>query len=454
MKKKGKKNKVSRRAFAATSMAAAAVPALVGCQDSKSVETSETAPAPEVSSSLAMGGNSSAPWKKGTTIPAEYYLDPKHFLHDEQYLAENVWLMVDHGSRIPAVGDYFTFEFGRGENIIILRDDKKKVRAFHNVCRHRGSRLCRSSDDPRPEGDQLSILQLNSSGNTPLFRCPYHGWTYDLQGNLTKAHMMPEDFDLSQNGLLPCHVRVEGGHIFVSLSKKKMPPAFAGNYFRGFAKRHGLADLKVAVRGSYSVKANWKLLIENFVECYHCGPAHQSLVTTHNWDYRLTEEEKAFRVEELKVWIGGTPQGGWWSYEGALNPGFVTGSLDGKAVAPLLPKRKEWTHQAQDFAYGFSTAYWQAYDDYVVGARFTPRNEMLIDCEIFWMVHPDAVEGKDFEPDNVKALWDTTFREDIWLCENQHLGIMSGSYSPGQLFSCEGNVAEIAEWYMTQVAHT
>ena len=81
---------------------------------------------------------------------------------------------------------------------------------------------------------------------------------------------------------------------------------------------------------------------------------------------------------------------------GALNPGFVTGSLDGKPVAPLLPNRTEWTHQSQDFSYGCSTAYWQGYDDYVVSARFTPRNEMRIDCEICWLVHPDAVEGKDF----------------------------------------------------------
>jgi len=448
-KKKRKRKKMSRRAFAATSMAAAAGTGLVGCKDSKSDKTSA---ASEAWSGAGMTGSAPSDWKEGTTIPAEYYIDPKHFLRDERYLADNVWLMVDHHSRIPQVGDFFTFEFGRGENIIILRDEKKNVRAFHNVCRHRGSRLCRDSDDPRPEGDRLSVLQLNSSGNTPLFRCPYHGWTYDLQGNLIKAHLMPKDFDPSQNGLLPCHVRVEGGHIFLSLSRKNTPPPFGGEYFRGFANQYGFADLKVAVRGSYSVKANWKLLIENFVECYHCGPAHRSLVTTHNWDYRLTDEERAYRVKELKAWVGGPTRDSWWSYEGALNPGFVTGSLDGKPVAPLLPNRKKWSHQAHDMSYGFSTAYWQAYDDYVVAARFTPRDEKLIDCEIFWLVHPDAVEGKDFKADNLKALWDTTFREDNWLCENQHLGITSGSYSPGQYFGCEVKVADIAKWYMTQVA--
>ena len=87
------------------------------------------------------------------------------------------------------------------------------------------------------------------------------------------------------------------------------------------------------------------------------------------------------------------------------------------------------------------------------GARFTPRHEQLIECEIFWLVHPDAEEGKDYQVDNLRALWESTFREDIWLCENQQLGIMSGSYRPGRYFQfAEGNVASIANWYMTDVA--
>jgi phenylpropionate dioxygenase-like ring-hydroxylating dioxygenase large terminal subunit len=456
-KKKSKKKTVSRRAFAVTSMTAATAPAMLGCSDPKS---EQTAPSAEKWSGSGMsgsgdgmsGGGGSLVWQEGTTIPSKYYLEAKHFDRDERYLAENIWLMVDHHSRISKVGDFFTFEFGRGENIIILRDEKNRVRAFHNVCRHRGSRLCRDSADPRPESDRLSVLQLSASGNTQSFRCPYHGWTYDLQGNLTKAHMMPTDFDLSKNGLLPCHVRVDGGHIFVSLSREKRPPRFNGEHFRKYATKYGFDDLKVGARGSYIIKANWKLLIENFVECYHCGPSHRALTTTHNWDYRLTDEEKAFRVKELQAWVGGPRKNTWWEYEGALNPGFVTGSIDGKPVAPLLPNRKEWSHESGDMSYGWSTAYWQAYDDYAVAARFTPRHEKRIDCEIFWLVHPDAVEGKDFQADNLMALWDTTFREDIWLCENQHVGITSGSYSPGQYFGCEGNVAHFAKIYMANIA--
>ena len=353
-----------------------------------------------------------------------------HYQRDEAYLADNFWFMVDHESRIPKAGDYFTFEFGRGENIIIVRDKKGKVNAFHNVCRHRGSRLCRDSDDPRPEGDRLSVLQLGSSGNTQVFRCPYHGWTYDLQGNLTKAYKMQKDFDLSKNGLLPCHLRVEGGHIFINLTSDDEPPDFRQEIkrFRRVFKKYGLADLKIGVRQSYTIKANWKLAIENFLECYHCGPSHQALVTSHNWDERLSEEEEAYQSKEVKDWIGGESYGS----SGKLNPGFVTGSLDGKAVAPLLPNIKKWNHSTEWATSGYSTGYWQAYDDYVAVARFTPRDAALTDCAIFWLVHPDAVEGKDFDAANLMALWDITIREDIWIVENNHLGITSRSYGPGR----------------------
>ena len=159
-------------------------------------------------------------WRVGTTIPSEYYTDEKHYLNDERAIRENFWLMVDHASRIPRPGDYFVFEYGRGDSVIVLRDKAGELKAFHNVCRHRGSRLCRHDDDPAPTDTRLSVKQLGASGNSQVFRCPYHAWTYDLDGRLISApNGMPSDFDLSQNGLIPCHVRTEGGFIFLNMSQ-------------------------------------------------------------------------------------------------------------------------------------------------------------------------------------------------------------------------------------------
>ncbi len=450
-KRDSNKDKVSRRDFATTSVAAVALPGLLvseiaASEGMKSEAAEQEAPAERVATKKYPSG-----WQEGTTIPAEYYLDPVHYHRDEVYLADNLWFMVDHESRIPKAGDYFTFEYGRGENIIILRDKNNKVNAFHNVCRHRGSRLCRDSDDPRPEGKNLSVLQLGASGNTQIFRCPYHGWTYDLEGNLTKAYKMRDDFDLSKNGLLPCHLRVEGGHIFVNLSNEEQPPDFEEDTrgFRRMAKKYGFADLKVGAREQHPIKANWKLVLENFLECYHCGPSHTLLVTAHNWDERLSGEEENYQIKEVEEWIGRET----YAASGQLNPGFLTGSLDGKPIAPLLPNIKTWSHRTEDVTTGWSTGYWQAYDDHIVVVRFTPRDAELTDAEVLWLVHPDAVAGKDFDVENLKELWKVTLIEDIWIVENNHLGVMSRGYGPGRYSESEIEyTTDFINWYMAEVA--
>ena len=101
-------------------------------------------------------------WREGHTIPAEYYIDEKHYLADERFIGNHLWLMVDHESRIPNAGDYFVFEYGRGESVIVLRDRAGAVKAYYNVCRHRGSRLCRHDEDPTPKDTRLSVKQLAS----------------------------------------------------------------------------------------------------------------------------------------------------------------------------------------------------------------------------------------------------------------------------------------------------
>ncbi len=469
-KNRGEKGrqKVSRRDFAMTSVVAGAA-AVAFPNVLRADAPSEAKPA--VAGAVASTGESSRKtysngWRTGTTIPAEYYLDAQHYENDERYIADNLWLMADHVNRIPKAGDYFVFGFGRAESVIILRNTSEEIKAYHNVCRHRGSRLCRHMDDPRPTDPRLSVLQLGSSGNTPVFRCPYHGWTYDLDGNLITAHHMQKDFDMAKNGLIPCHMRVAEGHIFLNFSRDKKPPEFEPTveYFRSVGNKYGMADLKIAARQSYPIKANWKLAIENFLECYHCGASHKNLVTTHNWDYRLSEAEYAQRLKRLEAWtceeakkgaatsqgMGGGP-GDNAKYSGELNPGFLSGSLDGKPVAPLLPNIKDWTHCTGIATTAHSTGYWQAYDDHVAVARFTPRDAELTDCEIFWLVNPKAVEGKDYQPERVMALWDITIREDIWIVENNHLGITSRAYGPGRYARHEDLPANFIKWYMAEV---
>jgi Rieske 2Fe-2S family protein len=451
--------RVSRREFAKTSVAAGtAALALPG-----KLLASDLAARAEGRPLRSAESSGEGSWAHGMAIPAEYYLDDDHYLNDERYIAVNYWQFVDQASRIRNPGDFFVFEFGRSESILIVRGQDGEVRGFHNVCRHRGSRLCRHDADEVPGDPRLSVKQLGQSGSSPVFRCPYHAWTYDTEGSLIYAYGMQDDFDPTDNGLIPCHLQVVEGQIFVSLADD--PPELEPRvtWFRQTNDIYNLPDLKVAARELIPVKANWKLVIENWAECYHCGPAHTSLVTTHYYNEEMSNEQHVQQAARVKEWVG--DKGKFHSREdedfpehingtGYLNPGYLTGSLDGKPVAPLLPGIEEWNHNNDGTDTYWSSGYWQTYNDHVLVIRFTPRDIELTDCEFVWLVHPDAVEGRDYDPDNVKALWYVTFLEDLWIVENNHIGIKSAAYRPGRYSIYEdggGGAAGFVKWYMDEV---
>jgi phenylpropionate dioxygenase-like ring-hydroxylating dioxygenase large terminal subunit len=499
--------KLTRRDFARTSVAAGAAMALpaalgtpVAAHAVDSVSSSSAAkgaalakrlraalpspqwgyggdPVSEARDSIAMAyaaGVQAAPtpevingWRVGTTLPAEYYLAEKHYLKDERFLAENVWLLVDHESRIPKPGDYFVFEFGRAESVIILRNQAGEIKGFHNVCRHRASRLARHHRDPAPpDADKLSVRQLGPAGNTPVFRCPYHAWTYDLTGRLISApNGMPADFDMAQNGLVPCHVRTSGGFIIANLSHDE-PPDFESVVnpprkltWKSVCDDYGTTRMKIAARQFYPVQANWKLVLENFHECYHCGPAHKSLVKAHPfWDGTMSETERTRIATQVESFVptqlrraGGQSAmaGGDLPAGAMLNIGFSTGSLDGKPVAPLLPGRTAYTHQRWSASTTWALGNIQCYDDYIAVVRHTPRDVGKTDVEIFWLVNAEAKEGRDYKPDRVMALWDVTEREDRWIVENQ-MGYLSSAYRIGRYATTEG-ATRFIQSYMQEV---
>jgi len=444
-------------------------------------------------------------WKEGTTIPQEYYVDPKHYPNDEQFMKDHFWWMIDHHSRIPKPGDYFVWNFGMGDSIIVVRDKDMQVKGFHNMCRHRGSRLAIHSEllptgakengrNPDPE---FSVAQLPQSGNSPVFRCPYHAWTYGTDGALLSLPTgWPDGFDKADYGLHPVTLKVLGGFIFVTFAEN--PPDFDEwvGPFKQAAEEWKLADLKIGARRSAPNRANWKLVIENFRECYHCGPAHNKSYATAYWnaDGTLTEAQRLAIAREIERtdprWhapenVGRTPgyanttgqdqiiQSGRAASTGMaanatananrntnhFRPGYVTASLDGKPVAPFLPGVKAYTNgmgngRNSGTRLGFSTTAISIYEDYVFCCHFTPRNVMLTDAELFFLVHPDAKEGKDFNPDHLAGLWFKTLLEDRWLAENNHHGILSSHYAwkGGQPYmAVEGGPAGFVKWYMRDV---
>ena len=397
------------------------------------------------------------------TIPGEYYIDESHFADDERFVGEHLWLMADHVDRIPKPGDYFVFEYGRGESVIVMRNKAGEVKGYHNVCRHRGSRLARHHDHPAPKDTRLSVKQAGPDGNTPVFRCPYHAWTYDIDGKLISVPVgMPGDFDIATHGLRPVHLQITEGVIFVNFAQGE-PPNFeeATRGFTTVAREYGVKDLKIAARLSAPTMANWKLVLENFQECYHCGPAHRNLVTTHPfWDGLMPQERRGRLAQELDKYIAAAGQTGGANIMGQpgsgaggqiLNVNFISGSLDGKPVAPLLPAKKEWTHRHRGAGSGWSTGALLCYDDHVVAVRFTPRTVKLTDAELFWLVSPTA-KAKDLDMKRLKELWEITYLEDKWLAENNHLGIESiGGYRESPYAQVETGPRRFVNWYMTEV---
>jgi Rieske 2Fe-2S family protein len=425
--------KLSRREFAKTSVAAGAVAVTIPGAMQASPQSTDGAPA--TATSMQKAGSGAVEHRDGTTIPAEYYYEMEHYLKDERYIGEHFWLLADHISRIPEPGDFFVFKFGLGDSAIVVRNESGDINAFHNVCRHRGSRLCRHDEDPRPDDDRLSVRQAGESGNAQVFRCPYHAWLYDLDGNLIDAYDTHDDFDMADNGLISCHLHIAR-----------------------ISQNFDMAALKVGTRKSYQMKANWKLGLENFMECYHCGASHDNLVATHNWDYSLSDRRRERWDQRVAEWLGpelaadqGTGSGG--PYDGELNPGFLTGSVDGEPLAPLLPGIKEWSHDTDIAITWFDTGYWQTYDDHITVARFTPRGPELTDVEIFWLVHPGAVAGVDFDPEKLRELWDITIIEDAWIVENNHVGIKSTGYRSGRYTMHETQPSYFATWYMKEIVN-
>ena len=386
-------------------------------------------------------------YRPGRTLDREFYTHSEIFERDLERIYRRRWLFAGHISRIPRPGDYFLLNLG-GESIIVIRDEAGAVHALLNVCRHRGSRLCRE-----PEGQLKKLV------------CPYHAWVYNLDGSLSAARLMPADFDRTQSGLSRGHVRVFEGLIFVSLAE--VPDRFEPliDDMGPFLKPYRLEATKICCRKTYELAANWKVVAENSWECYHCGPAHPELATVMSYVAAYDSTRKAAEREEyISQWVeysknlghmtGSVPMdsGRWYRCDRVpIRPGFVTRSQDGRPVAPVLGNLT--THDGGVLGVMMYPLIWFAVaSDYAMLMRCTPLAATRTEVEITWLVHEDAVEGVDYDVDRVTWLWKMTGEEDWWLCENNQAGVNSRFYKPGSYAPLEESAQEFVEWYLKEIA--
>jgi Rieske 2Fe-2S family protein len=397
----------------------------------------------------AMQDQEASAYTHGYALPQRLYLDETQYRRDVAWLREKLWLFVDHESGIPRTGDFFLYEFDK-TNIIIIRDREGRVRAHYNVCRHRGSRIC-----------------TESSGTKQSLICPYHAWNFGLDGRLRAAPFMLTDFDKEQHGLIPCHARVHGGLIFLSLAR--VPPdfaAFAGSFTREL-EFHDMPHAKVIKRASFAAAANWKLVVQNNLECYHCGPAHPTYWAAHpgtlaprseaeEYDARLwepTDDRQARKVrwfEAMQRTEDSLYVQSWGRH--VIGGNFVTESVGGGPVAPLMGQAAYDGGQTQGTFSPLTTFVMNP--DYAIIYNFIPRSVRHTDIDAFWLVKDTAVEGVDYDTSRVAAVWEATLREDKELVQNNQLGVESAGYRPGPYSRMEIGVSEFDRRYVRYVVES
>jgi phenylpropionate dioxygenase-like ring-hydroxylating dioxygenase large terminal subunit len=376
----------------------------------------------------------------------DFYADPAIFQRDVETMLSRHWLCAGHVSRVPNPGDYFLYEIA-AESVIIARGQDGALRALVNVCRHRGSRVC-----------------LEASGNAKLFICPYHAWTYNLDGSLRSARHMAEPFDAAAHGLKQIHLQVVEGLIFVSFAETPLALDRVAEVLHQGYGPYGWADAKIAHRETYPIEANWKLAVENYVECYHCAPAHPEYAKLHaNEQPRAKIAELNARMTSRAAALGLVlPDRDHWALKAepgeeatylvryALLRSAVTGSADGKPVAPLMGRFTDYDGGAT-FIHVGPASFFLAYPDHGLIYRFIPKTVQHSEMEVIWLVRGDAREGVDYDRERLTWLWRVTSEADKKIIENNQRGVNSRYYTPGPFAGMEMSERRFVEWYLSEI---
>ncbi|HJT81215.1 MAG TPA: aromatic ring-hydroxylating dioxygenase subunit alpha [Chthoniobacterales bacterium] len=378
------------------------------------------------------------------TLPRKYFVAAEVFSQEQEKIFADQWILAGHQSQIANSGDYLIASVA-GESLIIVRGQDSRIRGFYNVCRHRGTRLCQ-----------------DLTGHVRAIQCPYHAWTYALDGSLAGAPHMDEvaGFDKAQYALHPVNLGMWEGFIFINLggeaSLRLRTEATAREtqrrdysieeWFASLAGKFAqwnLPNLKSAKRIQYDVKANWKLIFENYSECYHCPGVHPALSKVSPYDSAENDL------------IEGPFLGGFMR----INRGKSL-TMSGNACAIPVDSNRDHEHEHEHeyeytneiehrvFYYSiFPNMLLSMHPDYVMVHQIWPQtpDRTLIYCD--WFFHPDAMNQPGFNPNDAVQFWDMTNQQDWHVCELSQQGIASRAYQPGPYSARESIPAAFDRYY-------
>ena len=389
-------------------------------------------------SDLAWAAGQFAVRRAGHSLPQGLYLDQRAYEFDMDAIYGHSWLMAGFECELPKPGSYLALTVGKWP-VLMTRNRDGEIKAFHNSCRHRGSQICKPG-----------------SGSAARLVCPYHRWTYDLDGGLLAAGRMPDDFSKAEHGLKPVAIECIAGGVFICLAETPPPIADFAAKFAAYAAPHDFKNAKLAASSVLVENANWKLVMENARECYHCATGHPELSRTFpvdmskHFDIGENARNAAFagRMDLLGL-AHAAAEGHWWQVARfALNEGCRSISGDGQHLS------KKLMCAAGDGDLG--SMRW-AIDPHLF-AHATADHAFMFSCmpvgptetHVFskWLVHKDAVEGVDYHLDELTDLWTRTNLQDKELAENNHAGVNSPGYTLGPYSEdAEMLVMRFTDWY-------
>ena len=398
--------------------------------------------------------------KPGHSLEADFYTRQDIFDADMENIFGRHWIYVGVEPDVPEEGDVAVVDIGRW-SVLIVRDDNMQIRAFHNVCRHRGARLVTT-----PKAVVGNLV------------CGYHAWTYSLDGKLIFADHMGEDFDKSCRGLKPVHLRSVAGLLFICLADDPPKDIEAmAEIMAPYLAAHDLPNAKIVKSIDLIEHGNWKMTMENNRECYHCGANHPELTIplfAYGFGFSpktldAAELEQAKRYEDLVKdshgrWeAAGTP-----SREVEHLADWATGfrterlPIDQSGESQTLDTKvasKKLLGQINDPAMG-GLSFWTQpnswhhfMSDHIVTFSVIPLGPEETLLRTRWLVHKDAVEGVDYDLDNVTGVWEATNKQDGNLVAMAQSGLRSPAYEPGPYSPyTEGLVEKFCQWYLTRMA--
>jgi len=352
-----------------------------------------------------------------TTLPGSYYTSRDVFDREAERIFSRRWVCVGRADTIGQPGDYRLAAFG-GESVILVRGRDGRTRAFFNVCRHRGTRLCEE-----PAGRFAGGIQ-----------CPYHAWTYGLDGALLGAPHMADVpwFDKAEHPLVAAPLAEWEGFLYLNLSPGASPLPEALAPLAGRFASWNLARLKTARSVSYDVKANWKLIFQNFSECYHCPPVHPALSKLSH--YRSG-------ANDLRE---GPLLGGYMAIDEPGGSLTMTGRMCGAPIGDLSDDERQRVYYYSIFPNSFLTIQ----PDFVMATRLTPLAPDATRVVCDWLFAPETLETPGSDPADGIEIWDVTNRQDWHVCELAQQGVSSRAYEPGVYSTEESLLAAFDREYL------